>query len=205
MYELNDANMMSEDTYDSPPWRACGNVTICKQLYRLKKETSEAAELRGEFLEHCELHVGSSCFFTDESKTEDGVGYAWVGDGASTARSIQKIASNNTAELLAIQECVEYVTENGFRDVTIHTDLRSCIQSIMKYIHHNPIVQKLQNNISASGRRFNLCWVPSHVGVPLNEVANISARDAISGDIATVALPKTDYKIHVKKARKPQI
>ena len=48
------------------------------------------------------------------------------------------------------------------------------------------------------GKNVTLCWVPSHIGVPLNERADVSARGATEEDVVDSAVPRSDMKIQIK-------
>ena len=45
-----------------------------------------------------------------------------------------------------------------------------------------------------------LCWVPSHVGVDMNEKADQAARSIITnGNVQPVLLPRSDFKCYIKR------
>ena len=44
------------------------------------------------------------------------------------------------------------------------------------------------------GRRVAFLWVPSHCGIPGNELADVAAKNALQNDVHDVLLPYTDYR-----------
>ena len=66
---------------------------------------------------------------------------------------------------------------------TVITDSRSCIQAINRYNNVNPLVRMIQRRIASCGRQVTLCWVPSHVGVAMNEKADQAAEVSLQIEI----------------------
>ena len=66
--------------------------------------------------------------------------------------------------------------------VMYSSNSRSCIQAINRYNNVNPLVRMIQRRIATCGRQATLCWVPSHVGVAMNEKADQAARSIITND-----------------------
>lgn len=197
-YDIDMSNLLIETPLNSPPWRLMSHVTVCQDLHKFVKAETNPTYLKVLFLNHFSSHENSICVFTDGSKTDDGVGYACVGDGIDESRRIQSTISNFTAELYAIHDALRYCIAQRDADITIATDSRSCIQAVVRYNHANPIVQKIQTMIIECDRHVNLCWVPSHVGVPLNERADENARNAIGEEIVPVPIARGELKLNIK-------
>ena len=64
--------------------------------------------LRGLFQCHAVQHTDSLCIYTDDSKTDRGVGYAFECHNHTYQRHILTMASIYTAELLAIRDATDY-------------------------------------------------------------------------------------------------
>ena len=59
----------------------------------------------------------------------------------------------------------------------------------------------IQQLIIESNTSINICWVPSHIGVPLNERADAAARNAAQQlEISPIPIPRSDHKCEVKRA-----
>ena len=197
-HSLNFKMLLPEKPMSIPPWRVLP-VNICKQLYSYKKNEFSPAELRNIFCEHLCEHSASMCIYTDGSKTDDGVGYAYVWGNNIVSRRVQPYTSSCTAELLAIYDSLAVDVDNQYNDITILTDSRSSIEAICRYNHSNALIKMIQHRIVMCGRRVCLCWVPSHVGVTMNEQADVAARDVITaGHVQPTSLPRTDIKCVIK-------
>ena len=105
-----------------------------------------------------------------------------------------------TAELCAIRDAIVHADNMAeYQNVTIVTDSRSAIQGIMKIINNNMIIQEIRSNIHNSNKTFTFCWVPSHVGVAQNELADRAATDIVrGGDTEQMDLPRNDVRCLLK-------
>ena len=182
-----------------PPWEI-DRVDMCTELFHHNKKEILPHILHRIFLEHLQSHIDSFHLYTDGSKTEGGVGYAFHCSGKSFQNRISPISSIFTAELLAIKDAINYTeTSTPSNKITIFSDSRSALQAITNF-NTNPIVQHIQDLLISSNKSFHLCWVPSHVGVAGNDRADELARSSIESlDVCALSIPRADYKLHVKK------
>ena len=147
-FGIDYENIMQEVIPATPPWRS-KEITRCTQLYKQKKSSQSSLGLMSEYIYHYSTtHTRSYSIYTDGSKTSDGVGYAFVSRDTEVSKHIQTHASIFTAELLAIQEALEYSERVRPLSVTISTDSRSAIDALCKYMHPNPLVQQIQQRIT---------------------------------------------------------
>ena len=204
-YNMNLQDIAVETREGPPPW--AGNKVIeCRELYGYKKNNGEdIMRLKHAYLEHTETHVQSDRYFTDGSKTPQGVGYAVLHGGDVEARRVQKYASVYTAEVQAILGAVKMAKQSESRRITIVTDSRSAIAGVLKYNNQHPIIRKIQTEMAVSEKSFRLCWVPSHIGIRHNEKVDTAARRAIDQlQVTDIKIPRGDYKAYVKKQAKAQ-
>lgn len=61
----------------------------------------------------------------------------------------------------------------------IFSDSLSVIQSLNNLHNKNPNVQLIQDKIYTSNKNFKLIWIPSHIGIVQNEIADSEAKAAI--------------------------
>ena len=182
---------MIEKPLQVPPWRIL-QVKYCEHLFDLEKNHMNPIELKNLFIEHVQSHANSTCIYTDGSKTDNGVGYAYVWNDQCVAKRVQTFASNYSAELLAIFDSLTDVEKYSDDYIRVITDLCSCIQGINRYNNVNPIARMIQRLIAACGRQVMLCWVLSHVGVAMNEKADQAAQSITNGNIQPVLLLRSD-------------
>ena len=179
--------------------------SICPKL--INKKSLPEAEIKAQFLAHDEIHKDTIKIFTDGSKTEDGVGIAVVNNNESRVARLSNNASIFTAELTAILKSLEYVDKTKGRNFTIYSDCFSALLTIRQYNPSHPIVQKIQGWLCWLASRYKsvqFCWVPAHVGVRGNELADEEAKFASTLDsIDYRYIPHVDMKwpirLYIKK------
>ncbi|XP_023247171.1 uncharacterized protein LOC111643480 [Copidosoma floridanum] len=146
-------------------------------------------------------------FFTDGSKTDQ---YTYTGlafycpppNGHTFKGRISPHASIFTAEALAIYLTLEYIIENDISHSIIFSDSRSSLESIadtspLNVTHHVTIhrIKKALLELSLANKSVILAWIPSHKGIPGNEIVDQLAKDAISsGTHINYPLPYSDIQ-----------
>lgn len=135
--------------------------------------------------------------------------------------------SNNYAELSAMYAALEYVLKNNFKYIDIFSDSQYVVLGITQRANTyskrdwkdaegipivNSVIWKsiynLYQEILGKGSIINLSWVPAHVGIFGNELADSSAVTGMN--YATYEQEKdifieTKYKDYVEKERHPFI
>ena len=199
-YDLDHRWLAQEVTPESPPWKYSG-INICEELYEYRKNRYTAIEMEYIFNEHLNSHNNSLQLYTDCSKTEEGVAFCYQIDENLHSSKIQSISSNFTAELYAIEEGINHVNQNSDSEmVVVLSDSKSAIQLIDKFNCKNPIVQKIMNTITISGKTYSFCWVPSHCDINGNEIADSGARNATRNEvIIEKPILRNDMKTRIKR------
>jgi ribonuclease HI len=181
-----------------PSWRL-PDVDVCEDLFNLKKSSVTSQEMKCRFVEHRNDHVDSFHMYTDGSKSQEGVGYAFISDDLRFSKCIQSSATIFTAELLAIYDSLAHAETTSYDNITIYSDSRSSLVALQKYLNPNPLVQLIQCRIENSNKDFKFCWVPSHVGVAHNELADEAARNIIEEEYPIeVLIPRSDHRSVIK-------
>ena len=178
--------------YDNSP------THLCPGIMGLSKTDTPPSELRYQFADHRETHTNTLSVFTDGCKRDDGVGYAAVFPTSTRSRRLPDSASIFTAELKAILIAVAQLCQTRNKYTVIYADSRSALQSVCDTFSLNPIALQVHTwlwMLRDRGRHVSFCWVPSHVGVEGNELADRAASAVL--DAVPVAppgaLPYRDY------------
>ena len=183
------------DHPEIPPW-FIPNPKICEKEISKKNESQE--EIKAKFLDHDAIHKNDSKLFTDGSKSEAGVGCAIIHDGTSYLAKLPDHASVFTAELTAINGALDLIYNSDKKSFTIYSDSKSAINSLKKYNSFHPLIQKAQEwlfRISCRHKSVHFCWVPSHIGIQGNEMADGEAKHAsVEAEYKVKRLPYSDMK-----------
>jgi len=54
-------------------------------------------------------------------------------------------------------------------------------------------------NVNDMGKHVSLCWIPSHVGIKVNEMADKAAKDGICSVITQSKIPPESFFPHIAK------
>jgi len=110
-------------------------------------------------------------FFTDGSKTEAGV-------GAAVAFKIMLNFHN-----FAISHALDIIKLNQIIKAIILSDSLSALTSINNRYQPNKLSRKIQNQTSSlklNSQTITLIWIPNHIGIQENELANTYTKQAIT-------------------------
>ena len=118
------------------------------------------------------------------------------------SKRLSATASIYTCELSAIYEALISIPPETHSAVII-TDSLSALQGIQDLQTPNALIGDIQREIlqlQGMQTAISLCWVPSHVGVPGNEMADKAALDATTGRrFGSPELPYSDFYPLIKK------
>ena len=104
-------------------------------------------------------------------------------------------ASIFTAELTALVKSLEVISTIKGRNFTVFTDCYSVLLSIKCFNSFNPLVQKIQawlHRLASRFKKVQFCWVPAHVGIRENELADLEARFA--ANVSEVSFPSVPHR-----------
>jgi len=116
----------------------------------------------------------------DESKCTAACSVYIPKEDISKSWRLEKHTSILTAELTAIKHALILVTQLDGERCTVFTDSASAIQCLQKPEIENELVDGIYQLIKhclAGGTRCTFTWIPSHTGIPGNEVADDLARE----------------------------
>ena len=200
---IGNPNIEKLRSYDIPPWKI-EEPHICFLLAQYPKEKTTPEKFRQEFLAH--KHVSDIDIFTDGSKINEKVGggvVIKVGESLDCFPvRIHDHSSVFMAELFAIRVALVKLSNKSNTTCCIYSDSRSALQAIEKFYSPHPIVQKIQENIQNCKDRnleITFCWIPSHVGIVGNEVADRTAKDSLQLEtIVHNEISASDFKSVIK-------
>lgn len=167
-----------------PPWK---DFHIPTKYFPLKKkEALNSTRTAQIFLSltslqdpnHLAIYTdGSVC---ESSKTSTCAFYV-PQHGEKKAWFLQKPTISFVAELYGIRQALYYLNEQEIPSVTIYTDSKSAVQAISNFKWEaSPAVPEIINqiiNLNSSGTQVTLMWIPSHAGIPGNEIADQLATE----------------------------
>ena len=185
-----------------PPW--CKSPSeICLKSGGKKNSSNE--EIKTKFLEHANKHNGYS-LYTDGAKTSEGVGCAVVAESLIIKKKLPPLCSIFTAEMFAVLQAVKHVFNVGKFDESfiIFCDSTSVLLSMKQFMPLHPIVQEVQEWLvllhSRKRIKLSFCWVPAHVGVRGNELADKAAKEAIHlQSCSLLDIPYGDLKVDISR------
>lgn len=182
-----------------PPWTFTplrSNLTLTKYI---KKDTSPIFFLN-EFKKVYNSLPAANRIFSDGSKSNEGVGSAFIIDGRNYMFSLPSISSVYTAELLAINKALNIIMPTS-STIILFTDSLSTLLSLSNYFTTNPLILDTLNAIETlnnNGIRVIFTWIPSHCGIKYNEEVDKLAKKAIKDGIVYNKIPLNDVKAFAK-------
>ncbi|XP_074026912.1 uncharacterized protein [Leptinotarsa decemlineata] len=120
--------------------------------------------------------------YTDASRSEEGVAAAFVTSNSSHKFKVNKFGSIYNGELFAILQALKHILEYDIQNSSVITDSLSAIIGIQQMYSDNQILINIKEAIYAISRENKniiFLWVPSHVGIRGNELADKAAREAL--------------------------
>ena len=126
----------------------------------------------------------------------------------TTTSCTQLVAAHSSydTEMQAVHMAIEYIHENCTGKVIIFIDNQSMLRSIFNVKPHSLFELSRQNSItignwirSSSDNNIEFCWMPSHLGFTINELAD-SAADSTPIGPFPAPNPTITSRIHSNKA-----
>ena len=169
---------------------------------RRKKRDLLPLESRSRALEHLSSYEGYTLTFTDGSKTEEGLGCAFLSGQDTRSFSLPEHASVFSSELIAIDKALCFIAVSEETLHLILSDSLSSLLALRAFNHVNPLIQDILRRLTSlerDGKSIRFCWIPSHVGVSGNEHADAAARRAAAAPCTRrLPLPARDFYPAVK-------
>ncbi|XP_055590218.1 uncharacterized protein LOC129742351 [Uranotaenia lowii] len=168
---------------ECPPWKRL-KLNVDKSLHHELSQGSTSNDLRHIFneLRQTKYRIHKA-IYTDGSKKDSKCGYGKVCDDFVFQKRMNNISSIFAAESEAIKQALTWIVDQReSRAYLICTDSMSVVTNLEKCKLNSrwkDSVQILFNQIVEMGSEIVICWVPSHIGIPGNERADIEAKKAL--------------------------
>ena len=181
---------------ETPAWQmACPTVDV--SLSETIKGDIAPNAFKAKALEHLSSYDGYIRAYTDGSKTDQGVGCAFVLADTTRSFTLPRNSSVFTAELVALIKVLCFIEVDGEVSYLVLSDSLSCLQAVKALYPSNPLVQEVLQRLTTlagSGKQVTLCWIPSHVGIMGNELADAAAKRAAARPCSRrFPLPARDF------------
>ena len=178
-----------------PPWELA-TPTVDVSLAEFRKSDTLPEEFRSRALEVIGSYDRYTHTYTDGSKTDAGVGCAFVMGLTTRSFTLPSHATVYTSELIAIHKALSFIEVcEGLRYV-IFSDSLSSLLALMAFNPSHPLLQDvlgLLTSLDRAGKSIVLCWIPGHVGLAGNEQADQAAKRATRAACTrSLPLPATD-------------
>ena len=105
-----------------------------------------------------------------------------------------------TAEAKAIDIALYHIRDQSEKQFIIYSDSLSVLKSLKDLHHRNPLIQQILKKyyyLSVS-KEIVFCWLPSHVNICGNELADLEAKSALSLEITNFKIPHSDFRSNIR-------
>lgn len=164
-----------------PPNHSVKN-RVFRNIFKKRKDDLVPGFVLPEVLQFCSDNKIINCYYTDGSKINNKVGYGVVLNGVTIKSSrINDKSSVYSAEAMAILSAILHINENNSNSVSaIFTDSAGIIdQLLVNNKKKLEIINQIKFNMTPN---IKIVWIPSHFGIPGNELADSVAKKAACFD-----------------------
>ena len=142
---------------------------------------------------------GMEHYYTDGSKKDDLAGSGIYSRKLECAHRLPNGYSVFDAELYAIYSTVNFIIRDNISSV-IFPDSKSALEAIKSGTSNHPLAMIICQRILNSNIRICLVWIPAHIGIHGNEMADKWAKRSLQYNILTDSpiSPKTFKSITIK-------
>ena len=153
------------------------------------------------FLEIKSQYKDYISIYTDGSKQDNKVGCASVHKQETAKIRLPDHSSIFSAEAIALNIALCSIQNNINKKFIVFSDSMSVLQTLKQPDHPNPLIQQFFRKYVSLCRSKTIifCWIPSHINIKGNEMADQEAKDALNMDIANVKIPFTDKKQQINE------
>lgn len=182
-----DINTKPQKVYfpSEPPWKLKNNCVI-KDLMAFSKENTPNNVYTSLFNEISSAHINKNwkILYTDGSKTNNSTSFAVINEHLNIDHLalLDQRASIFTAESTAI-----YYTVNKYKNLRgkfmICSDSKSAVTAIQNIKNKSLTISKIRDILIKFHSKFKIMWIPGHIGIIGNTLADEAAKYAAHAPI----------------------
>ena len=178
---------------DQAPWESSPILYHVNHTINKGKHTGE--ELKAASLRDMQSLPDGVHYFTDGSKSESRVAAAYIVNDTASFLRLNDDATITQAELVAIWGALEHAAEHSLKAI-IHTDSLTAIQILRnKKNSERSLCNYILSTAHLLKERPLINWIPSHVGIEGNELADKHAKEGLQRDVIDHHVKSLDRKI----------
>ena len=184
---------------DIPFWQI-KEPKIDLELTKYKKDTTPPVKFKKEYKNLIKKYPSYETIFTDGSKSDSAVGLATVHvtetEDFYYKQRLPFDASISSAEIGALQESLKFVKSSTENKFLILSDSLSCLQALQQLNPKDIRIACLKLHIHyqiTKGKKLVFSWIPSHIGIEGNELADSLAKEALELEIDNRIKPKLPF------------
>ena len=198
---INPTNIEKHFVTEIPSW-CMKKPDILFDLHTSKKSFSDSLIMKQNFHILQSRYTEYQHIYTDGSKDGEKVGCAFLYGNHFSSLRIPDGSSVFTAEAKAIDLALDFIDSCFLHDkFLIFSDSLSVLKALNHTSSKNSQIQKLleKHHKIANTKEILFCWLPSHVGIIGNEIADRKAKDSLHLNISTFEIPFNSFKPLINK------
>ena len=198
---INPTNIEKHFVTEIPSW-CMKKPDILFDLHTSKKSFSDSLIMKQNFHILQSRYTEYQHIYTDGSKDGEKVGCAFLYGNHFSSLRIPDGSSVFTAEAKAIDLALDFIDSCFLHDkFLIFSDSLSVLKALNHTSSKNSQIQKLleKHHKIANTKEILFCWLPSHVGIIGNEIADRKAKDSLHLNMSTFEIPFNNFKPLINK------
>ena len=193
---INIKNVQHFSFPSKEPWTS-NPPKIILDLHKNKKTEVESHIFKNEFLE---IKSNYKHYLSIYKKQDEKVACSVISPNFTDSIRLPDNSSIFTAEAKAIDIALYHIRDQSEKQFIIYSDSLSVLKSLKDLHHRNPLIQQILKKyyyLSVS-KEIVFCWLPSHVNIRGNELADLEAKSALSLVITNFKIPHSDFKSNIR-------
>ena len=198
---INPTNIEKHFVTEIPSW-CMKKPDILFDLHTSKKSFSDSLIMKQNFHILQSRYTEYQHIYTDGSKDGEKVGCAFLYGNHFSSLRIPDGSSVFTAEAKAIDLALDFIDSCFLHDkFLIFSDSLSVLKALNHTSSKNSQIQKLleKHHKIANTKEILFCWLPSHVGIIGNEIADREAKGSLHLNMSTFEIPFNNFKPLINK------